>query len=148
MTDSNYKSEHNLDTMSKNLPLIFIVRNGFACFLVSPFQGLGSQTASEQSKEKKYGYQPYFVAELLWNSSKIKLYLCRYSTTPNMTKKNEWKTEISKAMPHKTHEQKFNVTNRNLTKITIIMKEQTLQRKKNTTAVEQIISISINMCFF
>lgn len=52
MTDSNYKSEHNLDTMSKNLPLIFIVRNGFACFLVSPFQGLSSQTALEQSKEK------------------------------------------------------------------------------------------------
>lgn len=52
MTDSNYKSEHNLDTMSKNLALIFIVRNGFACFLVSPFQGLSSQTALEQSKEK------------------------------------------------------------------------------------------------
>lgn len=70
-------------------------------------------------KGKKYGYQLYFVAELLWKSSKIK----SYSSTPNMKKKNDWKIEISKAMPHKTHEQKSNVTNRNLTKITIIMKE-------------------------
>lgn len=82
MTDSNYKSEHNLDTMSKNLPLIFIVRNGFACFLVSSFQGLSSQTALEQSKEKKYGIngillQSYFGRVLKLNCTCVITVQCQ-----------------------------------------------------------------------
>lgn len=86
MTDSNYKSEHNLDKMSKNLPHLYCQK--WIC-MFSRFSLSGAELTNSVGavKGKKYGYQPYFVAELLWKSSKIKLYLCHYSSTPNMKKR-------------------------------------------------------------